>query len=246
MVVMPQGVLPPPPAYFNGDERRPQSGPLPVKREDFGFVECVHGVTNKGDESPVFPRHYPADKECDPPTRPSETPASNYINPLVRRQPRQVGGVRLTTLLLCLIHLFSLGGTIAIWVFATITVNATLESKHENTVASLTVFIHVGFVIVFLGQLVFLQRAIHRLRRERYQHFHPGQFPPQHHSRSSLDSLAALAPWNQPQPRLPLYRVALPQSGIATRDVEANPIAISSPPPTYGSVRDCTLPHSAR
>ena len=244
MVVMPQVDLPPPPAYFDGGERR-SAGSLLVKREleDLSFVESVHGITNlnKGDKTPELPHHHPSDKDCDPSPRPSKTPASNnYLNPLVVGcQPKKVGGVRLTTLLLCLIHLFSLGGIIAIWVFATITVNTTLESKIENTAASLTVFIHVGFVIVILAQLVFLHRACHRLRRERYQHFHPGQFPPQQHSRSSLDSLAALAPWNQAQPRLPLYRTAPPQSGIATRDVEANPIAIS-PPPAYGRMRECT------
>jgi hypothetical protein len=101
----------------------------------------------------------------------------------------------------------------------------------------------VFFVVVVLGQLVFLERRVFRLRGERYQHSYGDVLSRHRRSPSSPDSIISTAPWNRPP--LPSYAAVLAQSGVGTGDVEDNLIAIP-PPPAYGNVRDNTLLHSAR
>lgn len=249
------------------DERRPQAGPLPVKRGEIGFVEGVHVTNRRADESAEstfsLPLHHPADRDYQSPSRRSSSrslPAANETravdgsaSPTITKglfgclRPKRVtsvGGFQLTTLLFFAIQLIALGGTIALWVFTARRMKANLALKQsENPTGSLTTFIHVFFVVVVLGQLVFLERRVFRLRGERYQHSYGDVLSRHRRSPSSPDSIISTAPWNRPP--LPSYAAVLAQSGVGTGDVEDNLIAIP-PPPAYGNVRDNTLLHSAR
>ena len=244
---------------FRRDERRRQAGPMPLKRGEIGFVEGLHAVTNNDEHDTTFPllAHHPADRDHQSPqaeieTRTVDELASNYSTAVPkglfgRLKPKTIqpiGGLQVSSLLLFAIQLISFGGTIALWVFAIRTVKATLASRrYENTMGSLTVFIHVVFIIFVIGQVVLLERRIFRLRDERYQHLHPGQALPRHRHSPSSNSITSAAPWNRPP--LPTYAAVLAQSGVATGDVEDNLIAIL-PPPAYGNVRGSTLLDSTR
>jgi len=242
---------------------------LPMKRGEIGFVEDVHGVTNKHEDDsaestfPLPPRH-PADRDYHSSSRRSLSPSLQAVN-----ETRTVGesasnsstvtkglfgclkpktvtsiGFQSPTLLLFAVQLIAFGGTIGLWVFTARRTKAHLgSSQYENSVGFLTVFIHVVFFVGVLGQLVFLERRIYRLRGERYQRFHGDILPRHSRSPSSPDSIVSAAPWNRPP--LPTYATVLAQSGVRTGDVEDNLIAIP-PPPAYGNVRGSTLLHSAR
>jgi len=102
------------------------------------------------------------------------------------------------------------------------------------------VFLHFVFAFAVIGQLVFLERRVYRLRAERYTFLHPGEMLPQYHDRTAPggDLSFAFAPWNRPP--LPTYAAALAQSGHGTGDVDDHLIAVP-PPPAYGNTRGSTL-----
>jgi hypothetical protein len=96
------------------------------------------------------------------------------------------------------------------------------------------------FCIAVIGQLVFLERRIYRLRAERYTFLHPGEMLPRYTERTlpGGDLSFAFAPWNRPP--LPTYAATLAQSGHGTGDVDDHLIAVP-PPPAYGNTRGSTL-----
>ena len=112
--------------------------------------------------------------------------------------------------------------------------------------SSSQIFVHVAFALVAIAELVFLERALFRLRAERYAFKHPGELlprtrgsPSSPYARGQRDGPSmGFAPWNRPP--LPTYAAALAQSGVGTGDVEDNVIAIP-PPPAYGNTRGSTM-----
>jgi hypothetical protein len=98
------------------------------------------------------------------------------------------------------------------------------------------IFVHVGFGVASLAQLIFLERRIYRVRAERYCYTHNSL--PMHRGAGGGNTSLALAPWHRPP--LPTYAAALAQSGVGTGDVEDNAIAVA-PPPAYGNTRGSML-----
>jgi len=258
-------VQPPPPVHLSwsdrGEERTRTRPPSLV----IGGVlrEGVHGVTNRpGEEtaetSPSLPLRHPADTDYH--SRSPTLPSSQTVNetrPIHERasvtksifgclksnQAPLASGLRPTTLLLIAILLILFGATITLWVFAYIRIKAKL-AKQDNPMRSLSVLIHVPFIVNVIALLVHLHRQIRNLQRERVQHLRSRDELPRHRrSRSSLERITSLAPWNRPL--LPSYNTVLAQSGVATGDVDDNLIAIP-PPPAYGNVRESTLLTSSR
>jgi len=259
----------PPPVHlgsFDRDERRPQADPLPMKRGEIGFVETVHGAANEredenGENNFTLPPRHPADRDYPSPSRrsvgpslpvPTETrtiqqsasnsstTAKGLFGRLKPKKATTIGGLQLITLLFFSTQLIVLGGTIAIWVFTARRVKA---SQYQTSSGTLTVFIHVMFVVGVLGQLVFLERQLYRLRAEKRHHLYGDVLPRHMRSPSLPESIRSAAPWNRPP--LPTYATVLAQSGVGTGDVEDNLIAIP-PPPAYGNVRGSTLLSSSR
>ncbi|KAJ8520675.1 hypothetical protein ONZ45_g2532 [Pleurotus djamor] len=145
-------------------------------------------------------------------------------------------GFRLTTLLTFILQILVFCGTIAAWV---ISAQRVQPSGRPSPGASSYIFVHVVFAIAALGQLIFIERRVFRLRAERYAHLHAGEMlPTSRHHNSNMDSIIALSPWNRPP--LPNYAAALAQSGVGTGDVEDHLIA-APPPPAYGNTRGSTL-----
>ncbi|KAK1220682.1 hypothetical protein PQX77_016508 [Marasmius sp. AFHP31] len=175
----------------------------------------------------------------------SSTSSTSTLNKILTK-PKKVsyGGVTLSTLLAFSIQLIMLLATISGWIVSTIL----LDKKHKNEnddgnstqqgAISSSIFIHVVFAIATLGQLLFLERRLFRVRAERYAYLHPGEILPSHRGRRRLDPSVALSPWNRPP--LPTYAAALAQSGTGTGDVEDYIIA-QPPPPAYGNTRGSTL-----
>ena len=102
------------------------------------------------------------------------------------------------------------------------------------------IFVHVGFAVLALTQLVLIERRIYRVRAERYAFKHPGEMPPSslRRGRHSLHASMPVAPWSRPP--LPTYAAALASSGVGTGDVEDAEIA-QPPPPAYGQTRGSRL-----
>jgi len=156
----------------------------------------------------------------------------------------------LSTLLAFIIQFALLAGTITAWVLVVMTLNKPQPSDSSNDnqdpdnsgngFGNSTIFVHVLFVVASLGQLLFIERRIWRLRAERYIHLHPGEVLPTSHRRRWLGDPTAIAfsPWNRPP--LPTYAAALRESGSGTGDVEDNLIAVP-PPPAYGNTRGSRL-----
>jgi len=259
-IVMPESstaVQLPSPVYF-GDERTPQAGLFPTKRGEIGFTEGVHGFTNTHDDDGAtfsLPARHPADRDYQSPSTQtvggfdesssnSSTNNKRLFGRLRTKKVPSIGGIQPTTLLLFTIQLLAFGGTVALWVVAARKVNAgSVPRQFQNSVGSLTAFIHVMFAVGALAQIVFLERRLYCLRSERYQHVHGDVLPRHRHSPSTSDSIVSAAPWNR-RP-LPTYAAVLAQSGVGTGDVEDNLIAIPPPPP-YGVERESTLLYSAR
>jgi len=236
---------------------RSQAEALPSKRGEIGYVEGVHNLDQRREgmvsaDGIPLPERHPADRDHNPPlSRPAEPanpppPSSSHNAPSSRKtfdflKPRKsFGGVQLSTLLIFAAQLFVLGGTIAAWVFVT-QVLRRMSKKDQGLPAGQysPIFVHVVFVIVVIGQLVFLERRLFRLRGERYSHIHPGEVLPRHATIPvHPDTAIAFAPWNRPP--LPTYAAALAQSGVGTGDVEDHLIA-APPPPAYGNTRGSTL-----
>lgn len=104
--------------------------------------------------------------------------------------------------------------------------------------SSSVIFVHVIFAVGILGQLLFLERRIYRLRAERYAFLRSDEILPTYHRQASVNTTMSYAPWHRPP--LPTYAAALAQSGVGTGDVEDHIIA-APPPPAYGNTRGSTL-----
>ncbi|CAA7262974.1 unnamed protein product [Cyclocybe aegerita] len=243
-------------------ERRQQADPLPSKVGEIGFQEGVHAVRDRSQDVPgvVLPARHPADRgtpsptsdavpSADSPIQPS-TPSQDAASPpesIVKsssllgflKPDKTIGGLHLTTILIFLLQLSLFAGTIVAWVFATrLLLNVGNDGQRLPGGQSSAVFVHVVFVIAIIGQLIFLERRLFRLRGERYSHLHPGELLPRHRSGPTPHTGIAFAPWNRPP--LPTYAAALAQSGAGTGDVEDHLIA-APPPPAYGNTRGSTL-----
>jgi len=95
------------------------------------------------------------------------------------------------------------------------------------------VFIHVAYAVGTLLVLILVDRALYRVRAERYVFLNPSSRPPPRMS----GFIGRMAPWSRPDP--PAYdRVARVRG---TGDVEDQIIAAAPPPPAYGNTRDSTL-----
>ena len=247
-------VQPPPPAHLGaGEERRVDTGPLPLKRGEIGFAESVYnaGPQSGSTDSSFTPRpsRHPADREYPPSVVDAPVRSANRLSLdsgksqslfgfFRGKKAGSVGGLQVTTLLLFTSQLLILGGTVAAWVFAAKLLKGRPATGHYLPGAGSTaVFAHIIFAIIVLGQLIFLERRLFRLRVQRYTHLHPEEVT--HHGNSpSTESAIAFAPWNRPP--LPTYAATLAQSGVGTGDIEDNLIAIP-PPPAYGNIRGSTL-----
>ncbi|KAF8964423.1 hypothetical protein BDZ97DRAFT_1758000 [Flammula alnicola] len=256
--------LPQPPADSN-TERRPQADPLPSKRGEIGYVEGVHNLVERpqGNVSEThLPERHPADRDhpsspSNPSVPPPETttPSSSTDNAATSsssasitkstrllsflKPKKSFGGVQLATLIQFAAQILLLAGTVIAWVFATKLLKHMAANDQNMPGGSSAIFVHVVFVIGVIGQLVFLERRLFRLRGERYSHLHPGEVLPRHRIiPMTSDTGIAFAPWNRPP--LPTYAAALAQSGVGTGDVEDHLIA-APPPPAYGHTRGSTL-----
>lgn len=251
-----------PPSYESG-----QAGPLPSKRGELGFIEGVHGQgnnqANRSNTSVALPARHPADRDVPsaegdntlPPQPPSANPAQSSSAPsatmAIPATPRGnkpasfknktfFQGVRVGTFLTFLAQMLFLGGFIAVWVITTQKVFKMGGGGNFPGGMPSTVFIHVVFAFVLIGQLIFLERRIYTIRAERYAFQHPGEMLPRYRNRTLAggDLNFAYAPWNRPP--LPTYAAVLAQSGVGTGDVEDHMIA-ASPPPAYGNTRGSTM-----
>jgi len=249
------------------EPQRPQAGPLPTKRGEIGYQEHLHAhLHDSRSSSPTtsLPSRHPADRGVspvendtssspnpDPSTTtnnnsPSSTPSTSSSRPNADSSQKthrffgifkggkgsSIGGFAFSTLLAFVLQLMILGGTIAIWI---------LTSRRLTTgLVSNSIFIHAIFSVTAVGQLLFLERRLYRLRAERYMYLHPGQILPssRHRDMNNLDPVIAFSPWNRPP--LPTYAAALAQSGAGTGDVEDHLIA-GPPPPAYGNTRGSIL-----
>lgn len=213
----------------------------------------------------ILPARHPADTDVPPvvsqpveastSTSPATTTATSdaaSTSSIVKRKgilhflkPKKVpsfGGIRLTTLLAFVLQLCIIAGTIAGWAISVRVVMhgaSIMQSDTDNNSPSApsSIFIHIVFGIAVLGQTLFLERRLFRLRAERYAFIHPGEMLPTAR-RPHSDPSIAFSPWNRPP--LPTYAAALAQSGVGTGDVEDHIIA-APPPPAYGNTRGSTL-----
>jgi len=247
------------------EETRLEAGPLPKKRGEIGFVEGANTEVERSPSPlPTLPARHPADREVPdpapttpvPPVNPTPGTANHTIaspststlisttNSTTKKKPilgffkpKRVpifGGFLLTTFAAAVCQILALGATITGWVFA-----AQRLAHNQNGVGpSSLIFVHVIFGISILGQLLFFERRVFRLRAERYSYLHPGEILPTSRNRGQSDPSIAFSPWNRPP--LPTYAAALAQSGIGTGDVEDHIIAVP-PPPAYGNTRGSTM-----
>ncbi|SJL07770.1 uncharacterized protein ARMOST_11120 [Armillaria ostoyae] len=229
-------------------EQRPEAGPLPVKRGEIGFTEELHGQREQAratTPTSTLPIRHPADRDAVPdliatpadpaPSSPSSHSPSWSSKPFWKRDTT-LGGVQLTTLLAFLAQLFLLIGTISAWVAAAQYLSrAAAGGPMAN---SSVIFVHVLFAVGILGELLFLERRMFRLRAERYAFLHSDEVLPTSRRRASVTPTMSFAPWHRPP--LPTYAAALAQSGVGTGDVEDHIIA-APPPPAYGHTRGSTL-----
>jgi len=242
-----------------------QAGPLPSKRGEIGYVEGAdtQGETRSSSPPVALPATHPADRDNSTVSASTTSLASNstpsasvntFVSPssstLVSTDSQNSTskkrvlcffkskkiptffGFSLKTLLVFLLQLAIIGGTIAGWVLVVKLVSRMSSDGFSTT----SIFLHVIFGITLLGQLLFIERRIFRLRAERYSYLHPGEILPS--SRNRVNPSIAFTPWNRPP--LPTYAAALAQSGAGTGDVEDHLIA-APPPPAYGNTRGSTL-----
>ncbi|KAF9778028.1 hypothetical protein BJ322DRAFT_511130 [Thelephora terrestris] len=243
-----------------GSTTRPQAGPLPTKRGEFGYRESLdhpellpdgESESDVTDDETTIPARHPADRELPPvppelgpspitnasgdqPSAESQHPARRDFSLFRPRVTKQ--GVRSSTIFLLVIQgsLFLL--TIALWIIVAELVLPSADAGKEITTG---VFVHVTFVMCTVIQAVLLERLIFRYRAERYAMLHPGEVLPDLFNRGEqISTRLALAPWNRPP--LPTYAAVLIESGVGTGDVEDNHIVIV-PPPAYGHTRGSTL-----
>jgi len=151
------------------------------------------------------------------------------------------GGIRLTTLLTIITQALLIGATITGWALAVYRINQESNNSDDPNksgaqIGNSIIFFHVLFLVALVGQLIFFERRLFRLRAERYAYLHHGELLPtaRRHSSGSM----SFAPWHRPP--LPTYAASLAQSGHGTGDVEDNIIAVP-PPPAYGQTRNSRL-----
>jgi hypothetical protein len=245
-------------------ESRQEAGPLPAKRGEIGYVEGQDVEERSTSPDTALPARHPADRDAPATTSNSEssptpsvtanhTIASPSTSTLVSTnnsttkkrkrilnflKPKKVpafGGLRLTTLLAAICQILLIGGCITGWILAA---QRLARDQNGGLGPSSAIFVHVLFGVTILGQLLFLERRIFRLRAERYTYLHPGQMLPSSRSMGGSDPSIAFSPWNRPP--LPTYAAALAQSGVGTGDVEDHLIA-APPPPAYGNTRGSTM-----
>jgi len=122
------------------------------------------------------------------------------------------GGIRLTTLLLSIIQIMFIGATVAGWILTVNHINQKSNNSDDpNTqnngvsmqIGSGIIFIHVVFGVTLIGQLIFFERRLFRLRAERYAYLHPGETLPT--VRRPSNASMGITPWN----RLPLQPMLL-------------------------------------
>ncbi|KAF9464124.1 hypothetical protein BDZ94DRAFT_1139041, partial [Collybia nuda] len=244
---------------------RPQAGPLPAKRGEIGYVEGQDTEERSPSPDTILPARHPADREAlastpnpvptvsTPSTTTNHTIASPSTSTLVSTtnsttkrkrilhflKPKKVpsvGGLLLTTLITAILQILLMGGCIAGWVLAAKRLSR--DNFGVGIGSSSAIFVHVLFGVTILGQLLFLERRIFRLRAQRYSYLHPGQLLPSSRNVRGSDPSIAFSPWNRPP--LPTYAAALAQSGVGTGDVEDHLIA-AQPPPAYGNTRGSTM-----
>ncbi|KAG7445717.1 uncharacterized protein BT62DRAFT_175163 [Guyanagaster necrorhizus] len=233
-------------------EQQPEAGPLPVKRGEIGFSEELHGQSEQTRATtpiPTLPIRHPADRDAAPdiganPTPSSPSSGNPSYDPSWSSKPfmsfwksnTTLGGVQLATLLAFLVQLFLLVGTISAWIAAAQYLSR--AAAGGPMASSSVIFVHVIFAVGILGQLLFLERRIYRLRAERYAFLRSDEILPTYHRQASVNTTMSYAPWHRPP--LPTYAAALAQSGVGTGDVEDHIIA-APPPPAYGNTRGSTL-----
>jgi len=156
---------------------------------------------------------------------------------------RKYGGVTFRALMRLAIFCFLIAADIVGWVFSALHANKLAAQQNgQQTMMSISpIFLHLIFAILFLIFLVFFERAVFRVRAERYAHVHPGQILPSSRLNAPMvrpanSDTIAFAPWNRPP--LPTYAAALGFRG--TGDVE-DAIIAAPPPPAYGNTRGSTL-----
>ncbi|KAF7327644.1 hypothetical protein MKEN_00343700 [Mycena kentingensis (nom. inval.)] len=266
-------------------ESRREAGPLPRKRGEIGYEYQEHTPEDDQSTAPTteLPARHPEDRgatdiaaDSTPPTAPAIPAATTSSSSLptsttkpkrilgIFKPPKDVPaywGLRLTTLLACVVQIMFVAGTVVGWYFA-ITKLGKISAASGNTPqdqnnppdnggnnnngsspvlggASSAIFIHVVFGVGTIVQLLFIERRIFKLRAQRYSYVHPGEILPSARHRQQMgDPSLALSPWNRPP--LPTYAAALAQSGAGTGDVEDHLIA-APPPPAYGNTRGSTF-----
>ena len=209
-----------------GSTARTEAGPLPTKRGEIGYRESLNppAPSNAESESDVatehtpIPARHPADREPQPissesgpspienvdgnepaaQSQPSSAPILRFLEPKFGKC-----GVRTSTILLLVTQGSILLVTIALWV---ILVKLVLPSSSVGRQMGMSVFVHAGFIVGTLLQIILLERLIFRYRAERYAMLHPGEVIPDLFNRGEqVSTRLALAPWNRP----PLPTVSL-------------------------------------
>ncbi|KAH9939213.1 hypothetical protein B0H21DRAFT_40001 [Amylocystis lapponica] len=253
----------------SSQELRPQAGPLPSKRGEIGYEEGVHGSTlqpeqSSSEEAPLPERH-PADTPLHPAAPPSSsapadttassgtrsssptnasiysTSKNSFIAFLKPKRLPPVYGLRIATLVVFFLQVVAVCATVAGWVLIIRHIQNDPSATSSTTMGAggAQIFVFVGFAIMVIAQLIFLERTLYDLRAQRYCFLHPGAVLPRHAHRPAPPRPGmAFVPWNRPP--LPTYAAALSQSGYGTGDVEDNIIAVP-PPPAYGNTRGSTL-----
>jgi len=242
---------------------RPQAHALPKKRGEIGYVERDSDKSRSSSPDVVLSRRHPADVEhrgsvnqptANPQTQPSiiTSEAIDAVSKQKRLQlrglfscksihqkPRKVAGIELPTLTKFSLQTLALVGTVIIWVFMARFLMKAGENNNTSGEPSVTIFMHATFSIVILGQLLFFERRIFRMRAERYSYVHPGELLARFRNQNTApDDAIAFSPWNRPS--LPTYAAVLEQTGSGTGDVEDHVIA-QHPPPVYGNTRGSTF-----
>jgi len=247
------------------DESRPQAGPIPSKRGEIGYREDLHEQESQRDcdredsrsVMAPLPERHPADRDVQAASDVTTTPAvaaasathsngkKRIIEFLAATQQKipKYGGISLTTLVLFIVQSIFLCATIATWVIAIRRLNRPSNDSNDpnsqssgTDIGSSAIFFHVLFLMLVIGQFVFVERRLFRLRAERYAYLHSGEMLPT--ARRPPNTSMGIAPWHRPS--LPTYAASLAQSGHGTGDVEDNIIAVA-PPPAYGQTRNSRL-----
>ncbi|TEB40049.1 hypothetical protein FA13DRAFT_49790 [Coprinellus micaceus] len=221
------------PARHPADRGNEETVAVPLTPAPNGTFENGQPTSNAAPSTPSQPQTQP---------EPEDKGLAVLLFAKLRPKPiKVVQGIRLSTLLAFLAQFLVFTGCIIAWVFTANKLASLAQNggKVPGGIGS-AVFLHVIFAFAVIGQLIFLERRVYRMRAERYAHLHPGEMLPRYRDRSQPggDISFAFAPWNRPP--LPTYAAVLAQSGLGTGDVDDHLIAVP-PPPAYGNTRGSTL-----